>query len=335
MQLDHEAYPHLFDRIFDHFVATAERADMVALRATCKDVQTRIDRKLFEHVVVSLTHSGISIRTPAGGPGTVALISPGKSKAEAKRLLAAQELFRHARIVDVHEFIPTRYARLFQTQKPEVDVLRIFITGRGHEGWTYPAQKLVVFHDLTVPENIRHDWLQIPMTPEVRSLVINVTCDHRLDPRVRQHAGYDLLPLRDAVADVVVVIRRSGAAAPVFKSSPSDQHRVLHSILYFVAYNTTDSRTITIVGMEAVNWRWFGATRPTWSGSSLASYRFQIQTLADAHKMIALGLSASSCTPLGSRLKFMTLEEYLAEVGAEEFAINTAHGGQAVRSAQP
>ncbi|KAL1405744.1 hypothetical protein Q8F55_007414 [Vanrija albida] len=323
MWLDSKHFPHLFDLIIDH----ADHDAMMVLRGTCKRACARVDARLFKNVTVTFNNRAATFRTSAGAPGVVLPYEVLSDSGRDRDLLitdpatdpAANAVLSHARIVDIHISKDCEYLYWADTDPSSVKVLRIFHTGdQPHRvGGGFMAPKLVVFCDLVQQPDIVRDWLRISATSGMTALVLNVTYDPRLCPCV-EYRWYEIPSLDDYVTELVIVFGRTTAGATPSSQPAWHCERALYSVLEFVVFNTNATRKITIVGMDLVDREWVFMSSPA-ETRVIDHFRNHLR-----QGCAAMQSRKPEVTRDTSLVKFKTLEEYAAEVGAEEFAVNTA-----------
>ncbi|KAL1405745.1 hypothetical protein Q8F55_007415 [Vanrija albida] len=332
MWIDSQYYPDIFDRIVDY----ADTPTLVALRGTCKTVRARIDPYNFKHPIVSLNGRGVTVHARAGPPG---ILLPGSRQfcddfgnviADPASGEQALRILKHARVVDVYGHMCSRYRKWFDIHQPTVGVLRTFQARAQLVGWDYGAHKLVVFRSLLEQRDIVRDWLLITPNPNLRTLVLNITYDPRLNPCFPPNSRYRTQYPLKSVLEIVIIIKQTMAGGARLRSTGgTDRSLLLHSVIIFAAIHINATRKITIVGMELVDWRWFGATRPISPENILSNCRKMIQRTADDNLPLPPPYGSPFNGPpfqaaqYDSLLKFMTLREYRRTVGPTEFGINT------------
>ncbi|WOO83574.1 uncharacterized protein LOC62_05G007092 [Vanrija pseudolonga] len=181
-----------------------------------------------------------------------------------------------------------------------------------------PPRKHVVFLDLTRQEDVISTFLDVSIPPRTDHLVLTVTYDPTLDPRLPDDAHCPFPELDSAVTDVTIIFKTVFMAGRA-RSRPvvPGQLAVFEILLGFVGYNTAPGRRFTLVGMQDVDWRWVG--EPARPNHVVNSAMIAIQ---DSYRKP----EAWGCTDIRSvinGLVFTSMSQYRSDGEDEEYRENT------------
>ena len=201
--IDHEAFPHIIDRIIDF----APRASLLALRGVSRAILDRADEILFRHVVLSpadpdADHPEVVITAPHGRLPGLRWEDPDATREERARWLDQLE---RAKIVDYAPYFhPVDWIDGEWMEDSREQLLHMFGWGvrRTPPLWMnrtfkaspiyIPAETTVVFMDFGGYRD-EEPYAELSFMPHTDHLVLPMRCDAR-HPRIAQGcpgAGFD------------------------------------------------------------------------------------------------------------------------------------------------
>lgn len=181
-----------------------------------------------------------------------------------------------------------------------------------------PPRKNVVFFDLTRQEDVKANFLDVSIPPRTDHLVLTITFDPTLDPRLPDDAHCPFPDLDNAVTDVTIIFKSVFMAGRSRSPPVVDGQRTVFEILFgFVGYYTTPGRRFTLVGVQDVDWRWIGDLAPP--NHVVNSAMIAIQD--NYRKPGAWGHADIRAVLKG--LVFTSMAQYRSDVEDEEYRENT------------
>lgn len=330
--LDHNAFPHLLDAV----IAAAPPASLLALRATSRACHAAATRRLYAHVVVSghTPLSSITIRTP--GPCSLTLGGVGWGARndvdpEIKPLVAT-----HTRVLSLASHVDERIldglASLFNA-RPTIRVLSpAFGTRLGILASSAPP--IVIFAPLL---ELCHLPIPLALPRFTERMVLNISFSEDTAARARKPAtGWVLARLAEAhgVKELVVVFTRlagvSRHASPLsgWGSDSGLRLGLLDHLISSIAAQVRWTRCM-FVDLAEVDPEIVGLV-PDMPGTEVVKAVQRVVDVAinDAvTESIVLaeprdsGLVALDHGEMRARVRYLTREEYRADVGAERYAL--------------
>ncbi|KAL1405957.1 hypothetical protein Q8F55_007639 [Vanrija albida] len=179
-------------------------------------------------------------------------------------------------------------------------------------------RKHIVFLELTRQEHVMLTFLDVSIPDGTTHLVLTLTYDPTLDPRLPADARCPCPDLEDSVTDVTVIIK-SVFMASRRRSPPAaaGEIAVLQILLAFVGANTIPGRRFTLVGVHDVDWRWLGAAARPLHTVNTATATIQ------AHYRDACAWTCAELRSVVGGLVFTPLGRYRCEEEDEEYKENT------------
>ncbi|WOO83292.1 uncharacterized protein LOC62_05G006818 [Vanrija pseudolonga] len=335
-QIDHRTYPHIFSRILEHVTTANDLATMRALRGTCKDLAAALNPLLQRHVVFSLTDTHIVLRSHDGG--AVLIQSRNEHQlARAQTHEPTMRILRNIETVDFHnqDYSPTKtrdlHELLFTPGAPSrtARILAPHNSARRLVGGDYP--KVVSFVNLSHTRFalIATNFKPLTLVRDATTAVVNI----RVDINLPFHGGI-LMPFAGHdLAKIVVVF---DVAPPLHKVSDTRAKALLFALnklfesigSYIDAHSrnsTNQSPLFTFVDLHKAMWQ---ANPDSMLGDLM-------QLGDDVMPMLLKGFGFPTNhlqTPfwpgefqsrMDGVVRFLTGEEYMAEVGTQVFSLET------------
>ncbi|WOO83293.1 uncharacterized protein LOC62_05G006822 [Vanrija pseudolonga] len=320
MWLDGPWFPFILDTITGHADPDTQRT----LRQTCRRIRGVVDRELFKHAMIrSPTDQGFAVSARyirAGLPlCRIASDEDWTDPYDDADTAAVLALLAPTKILDVYGHMPPAFRHWFASINPRRHFGSLWEPYTAH----YTGRKLVVFRHLSSQDDVRPRWLHMALGPSLRTLVVNIIFEQQLDPRILLAAGGEVPNLGD-IDELVVVLAPQGRRCPFPRAKPTE-YGAFFNIYHLVAQYTDHSLKSTIVGMESIDCRWLGSSSPLDSAEIVQSARKIINNLANHYfeKEKGFPMLPMEAFQFNSLLTFMTLNEYRAAVGEDEFAVNT------------
>ncbi|BEJ11228.1 hypothetical protein CspHIS471_0106500 [Cutaneotrichosporon sp. HIS471] len=236
MSLNHNAYPHLVDAIFE---ASDHRA-LLALRSASRVFRDRADSILFNHVSVHVADDTVYLRVPSVSFSAPTLINlpslpfPTLASKRAQSALAAQ--LTHTRTLDLHAPLPVEYwawIRQYQTVR----------RSQLSDGTVLPSHTYVEYLDLSsTPRGLAGEWM-LDIPAGLRRSVIHLSWLRSSCSAVRRMV--QMQPCIPRHVDVVILLEPYGEVGDKAVNVLKEAMRV--------ARRVASKCAVSIVGLERLS----------------------------------------------------------------------------------
>lgn len=323
------SFPHILDSITDHLKATNDRATLMALRATCKSLRDSLTPYLLYHVKLSTTQTHCSVSSVHGAPGITAPWPHYSAASSGPAISVAQASFLQTSTVFVLEPPLTLSAAFNLAAWPTMPTLRCFRHHRTRYCDTsrppFSAHKEVFFRDLTARGDIHPLWLNIYVPETTKTVVVNIPYDPALNPCLYNNRNRAMVPRFSPgqAENVVIVLKELASDETRHDPVQPGETAALTLVLALIWCNANLKRKFTVVGMESADWRWLGFEHEAFGDDLLTLVRQRIHHGIEHDDLSTVVWSEDEKSRMDSLLTFLTLEEYEAQVGPEQFKVDT------------
>jgi hypothetical protein len=345
--LDHTAFPHILERV----ILYAPHASLLRLRATCRSLRNRIDRAMATHMIHlgGEKHARAPLAQPyehARHPAFAPVAPPprrllGRAPPPPSTPPRQLELLASARAIDLMsaevELIGSLSCDLQAATRPLS--LRTVRQWRGDprtdaKPTSLPADRVVFSWPAPIPGVGTEDWGRTNRTYKPRRTVMNCAVQDTHDPLLWSWMGVS----RELV---IVLVDRDGDAEATTETivpavdlasepdPPTDplwrgilQDVVCENFRFRYADSPLESITIVNAGalppLDTVRWRLF------FPESGFPGVRDALQPLETLESLVGC-IQRLLPPPLSPpwALSFLSLDEYRAKVGEEQFRLET------------